>query len=293
MDRSEIENWYRGLQTRFCAALEAIDEASTFGSDKWERPGGGGGDTRILSGERHIEKAAVNFSAVWGDTSPGLSEGTGVTADRFYATGVSIIVHPRNPHAPTFHANLRYFETDDGSAWFGGGADLTPHYPYEEDARHFHAVMRDACARHPVADYQAWKQACDEYFYLAHRGEARGIGGLFFDHLVDRPAEVWVFQKDLGDHLLDAYLPILIRRIHQPYGDREQRWQEVRRGRYVEFNLVWDRGTRFGLETGGRTESILASLPPRARWDYATEPAAGSPEAALLQMVRSRPRSWV
>ena len=293
MDRSEIENWYRGLQTRFCAALEAIDDASTFGSDKWERPGGGGGDTRILSGERHIEKAAVNFSAVWGDTSPGLSEGTGVTADRFYATGVSIIVHPRNPHAPTFHANLRYFETDHGSAWFGGGADLTPHYPYEEDARHFHAVMRDACARHPVADYQAWKQACDEYFYLAHRGEARGIGGLFFDHLVDRPAEVWVFQKDLGDHLLDAYLPILTRRIHQPYGDREQRWQEVRRGRYVEFNLVWDRGTRFGLETGGRTESILASLPPRARWDYATEPAAGSPEAALLQMVRSRPRSWV
>ena len=293
MDRSEIENWYRGLQTRFCAALEAIDDASTFGSDKWERPGGGGGDTRILSGERHIEKAAVNFSAVWGDTSPGLSEGTGVTADRFYATGVSIIVHQRNPHAPTFHANLRYFETDDGSAWFGGGADLTPHYPYEEDARHFHAVMRDACARHPVADYQAWKQACDEYFYLAHRGEARGIGGLFFDHLVDRPAEVWVFQKDLGDHLLDAYLPILTRRIHQPYGDREQRWQEVRRGRYVEFNLVWDRGTRFGLETGGRTESILASLPPRARWDYATEPAAGSPEAALLQMVRSRPRSWV
>jgi coproporphyrinogen III oxidase len=293
VDGPEIEDWYRDLQTRICAALEAIDESRAFGSDLWERPGGGGGDTRILSGGMHIEKAAVNFSAVWGDTPPALSDRTDAAASQFYATGVSIIVHPRNPHAPTFHANLRYFETDDSSMWFGGGADLTPHYLYEEDARHFHTVMRAACTRNPVADYPVWKQACDEYFFLPHRGEARGIGGLFFDHLVDRPFEVWAFQKDLGDHLLDAYLPILTRRIHQPHGDRERLWQEVRRGRYVEFNLVWDRGTRFGLETGGRTESILASLPPRARWDYATEPADGSPEATLLQMVRSRPRSWV
>jgi coproporphyrinogen III oxidase len=213
-------------------------------------------------------------------------------SDRFFATGISVIVHPRNPHAPTFHANLRHFATD-ATSWFGGGLDLTPYYLYPEDARHFHGTLADICARHPVADHPAWKAACDDYFYLPHRGEARGVGGIFFDHLTDRLDEVWAFQRDLGDHIADAYLPVLERRLGAPYGAAEEEWHLRRRGRYAEFNLVWDRGTRFGLETGGRTESILASLPPRARWDYGATPAPGSPEAALLKMVSGPPRDWL
>lgn len=292
MNRIDIENWYRGLQARFCEGLEAVDGSALFRSDLWERKGGGGGDTRILSGGEHVEKAAVNFSSVWGETPARLTERLAAAGDTFYATGVSIIVHPRNPHCPTFHGNLRYFETDDGVSWFGGGADLTPYYLYEEDARSFHAALREVCDAHQIADYKAWKQGCDEYFRLPHRGEARGIGGLFFDHLSERLDEVWAFQQHLGDRLLDAYLPILRRRLDVPYGKQQVRWHEIRRGRYVEFNLVWDRGTRFGLETDGRTESILASLPPRARWEYDFEPQDGSAEAALLEVLRASPRSW-
>ncbi len=293
VERDEIEFSYRRIQNDFCSALEDLDGVSTFREDLWERPGGGGGATRILAGEGQIEKAAVNFSAVFGSTPPQLSERLASSSDRFYATGVSIIVHPRNPHAPTFHANLRYFETDAGEAWFGGGADLTPYYLYEEDARHFHRVLRELCDAHDVADYTAWKEACDRYFYLPHRGEARGVGGLFFDHLTERLAEVWAFQVDMGARIVEAYLPILRRRVDTPHGEAERLWHEIRRGRYAEFNLVWDRGTRFGLETSGRTESILASLPPRARWLYDHRPEPGSPEAELLELVRSQPRSWV
>lgn len=292
MDRHKIESEYRAIQEAFCGAIEEIDGQLSFTSDDWQRPGGGGGSTRILSGPGHVEKAAVNFSAVEGATPERLSDRLAVDSSRFYATGVSIIVHPLNPHAPTFHANVRYFETDRGHAWFGGGADLTPHYLYEEDARHFHGVLREICEAHDVADYDEWKQACDEYFYLPHRGEARGVGGLFFDHLTDRLDEVWEFQVELGRRLVDIYGPILRRRIDIPYGDDERYWQEIRRGRYAEFNLVWDRGTRFGLETSGRVESILASLPPRARWVYGHEPGEETPEAHLLQMVRSQPRDW-
>jgi coproporphyrinogen III oxidase len=291
VDRATVESRYRDIQRAVCAALEAVDPTARFQSETWQRPGGGGGDTRILAGAGPIEKAAVNFSSVWGTPPARLADDLAAGADRFAATGVSIIVHPRNPHAPTFHANIRYFETDR-ARWFGGGADLTPYYLYEEDAVHFHAVMRSVCDRHPVADHAAWKAACDDYFRLHHRGEARGVGGVFFDHLTDRLDEVWAFQQDLGDHLPDAYLPILRRRIDTPYDEQQTLWHEIRRGRYVEFNLVWDRGTRFGLETGGRTESILASLPPRARWSYAHEPDPGSPEATLLDMVRGEPREW-
>ena len=287
-----VEEWYRGFQDRFAAAIEDLDATTGFRSDPWERPEGGGGDTRVLSDGVHIEKAAVNFSAVHGPTPPRLSERMASAGSEFYATGVSIIVHPRNPHAPTFHANVRYFESDGGAAWFGGGADLTPHYLYEEDARHFHETLAAVCSRHAVADHRSWKQACDEYFHLPHRGEARGVGGLFFDHLTERMDEVWAFQQDLADHLTDAYLPILERRIRMPADDGQRRWQEIRRGRYVEFNLIWDRGTRFGIETGGRTESILASLPPRARWEYNHEPDPGTPEADLLTMLRAEPREW-
>ena len=293
LTRAEIEESYRGFQQRFCDAVERLDGSSIFGSDDWARPGGGGGLTRILTGEGHIEKAAVNFSAVYGPTPTGVSEQMAAGGDEFYATGVSIIVHPRNPHAPTFHANLRYFETDAGKAWFGGGADLTPYYLYDDDARHFHRVLKEACDVHAVADYLTWKKACDEYFYLPHRGEARGVGGLFFDRLDERLDEVWAFQRNLSDRLIEAYLPILERRVEMPYGEAETIWQEIRRGRYAEFNLVWDRGTRFGLETAGRTESILASLPPRARWVYGHNPPPQSPEADLADLVSSRPRDWI
>jgi len=286
MDVAEIESYYRSFQDSFCTALEEVDGRGRFAVDRWERPGGGGGETRILAGDGHVEKAAVNFSSVFGEAPPSLA------ADRFHATGVSMIVHPRNPYAPTFHANIRYFETDR-TAWFAGGADLTPYYLFAEDAAHVHRILADVCGRHPVADYPEWKAECDRYFFLPHRGEARGVGGIFFDELGERLDEVWAFQRDLGDHLAAAYVPILGRRIGTPYGEREEAWHEYRRGRYVEFNLVWDRGTRFGLETHGRTESILASLPPRARWTYAYEPDPGTPEAELTAVLRGSPRTWV
>jgi coproporphyrinogen III oxidase len=293
MNRNQIEESYRDVQELFCRALEALDGQSHFETDRWERSGGGGGVTRILAGSGHIEKAAVNFSAVFGSTPPGLSERLASRSSEFYATGVSIIVHPHNPYAPTFHANLRYFETVGGERWFGGGADLTPYYLFEDDARNFHAVLKEICESHTVAEYKAWKDACDAYFYLPHRGEARGVGGLFFDHLTDDLEAVWKFQKDLGAGLVRGYLSILERRVDLRYGESETRWHEIRRGRYAEFNLVWDRGTRFGLETGGRVESILASLPPRARWEYMHEPTPSTPEHELLEMVRSTPRDWV
>lgn len=292
VNRADIESFYRGFQERFSAGITRLDDGEPFTADIWARDGGGGGETRILAGGPHIEKAAVNFSAVHGETPTELSERMAAMGASFYATGVSIIVHPRNPYAPTFHANVRYFETDDGRAWFGGGADLTPYYLFEEDVIHFHRVLRGSCDRHPVADHAAWKQACDEYFHLPHRGEARGVGGLFFDHLTEDLDEVWAFQQDLADHLLDAYLPILEQRIATPFSARESLWHEVRRGRYVEFNLVWDRGTKFGLETGGRTESILSSLPPHAVWVYGHEPEPDTPEADLLTLLRGPARDW-
>ncbi len=287
-DRDEVEAWYRYFQERFCAFLAEVDPRTELHRDVWQRPGGGGGDTRILIGPI-IEKAAVNLSAVWGDTPSSLR--ARVDADSFFATGVSIIVHPKNPFAPTFHANVRYFEAGPGG-WFGGGTDLTPWYLNESDAEHFHRTIRDVCGRHPIADYGAWKQACDEYFFLPHRGEARGIGGIFFDHLDREPSDVWAFQRDLADALEPAYRPILERRISTEYGPDQERWHHHRRGRYVEFNLAWDRGTRFGLETGGRADSILASLPPYVRWEPLAEPPAGSPEAELLALLRGRARDW-
>ncbi|MEX1093194.1 MAG: oxygen-dependent coproporphyrinogen oxidase [Acidimicrobiia bacterium] len=293
MKRSDIEAAYREIQEQFSSGLEALDADSQLRVDDWDRDGGGGGVTRIITGPGHIEKAAINFSAVFGPTPTVLSESLAAGSTEFYATGVSIIVHPRNPNAPTFHANIRYFETDNGDRWFGGGADLTPYYLFEEDATHFHETLKTVCDAHPVADYRTWKSACDRYFYLPHRGEARGVGGLFFDHLTDDLGAIWNFLSEFSDSLSRAYLPILEQRIGIGYGEDETRWHEIRRGRYAEFNLVWDRGTRFGLETGGRVESILASLPPRARWDYLYEPDPGTREQALLDMVRAEPREWM
>lgn len=297
MDRASIEQWYREFQDRFCAAVEVAEPTERFGVDEWQREGGGGGRTRILAGGDVIEKAACNFSAVWGTTPPKMSERMVGVGAEFFATGVSIIVHPRNPYAPTFHANVRYFESTDSDgnvmSWFAGGGDLTPYYLFEEDAAQFHAVLHAVCDRHEVADYDTWKQACDEYFYLPHRKETRGVGGLFFDHLTERMDETWAFQRELALALSEAYVPLVQRRCDTPYGAPEVEWHEIRRGRYVEFNLVWDVGTKFGLETDGRTESILGSLPPRARWEYCYEPEAGSAEARLLELVRGTPRTWV
>jgi coproporphyrinogen III oxidase len=291
VDRAPIEEWYRRLQDELCTAFEELDGSARFRADRWERDGGGGGETRVIEDGDTLEKAAVNVSAVWGETPARLSESMAFAGSSFYATGISVIAHPRNPHAPTFHANLRYFESGE-SRWFGGGSDLTPHYLYDEDAGHFHRVLRDVCERHPIADYAAWKAECDRYFFLPHRGEARGVGGVFFDHLTERLDEVWAFQRELGEHLPEAYLPIVERRRQTPYGLDERRWQELRRGRYAEFNLIWDRGTRFGIETGGRTESILASLPPTARWEYVVEPDPGTAEAGLLSLLTSPAVDW-
>lgn len=292
MDRPGIEAVYTTIQENFTRALVDID-GSDFIDERWARPGGGGGLTRTISDGPVIERAAINTSAVWGEAPIGLSESWVGAATQFFATGVSIIVHPRSPHAPTFHANLRYFETDGGDTWFGGGADLTPFYLYEEDIGHFHRVLRDVCLRHPVAEYDAWRDACDSYFFLPHRGERRGVGGLFFDHLTDRLDEVVAFQRDLGIDLVAAYLPIVDRRRSTEVSEEQQRWHELRRGRYVEFNLVWDRGTRFGLETGGRTASILASLPPRARWDEHFVPDPATPEGQLMAELTGRPTDWL
>lgn len=290
--RLDIEDWYRSLQAGFSQKIAALDGKVPFSSEDWARPGGGGGVSMQLAGGSKIERASVNFSAVWGDTPAEMSESLPSASEHFYATGVSIIVHPVNPHAPTFHANIRFFSAG-GLDWFGGGADLTPSYIYEDDARHFHMTLKETCDRHAVADYDTWKRECDEYFWLRHRSEARGIGGIFFDRLTKDHDEVWAFQKDLGTSLSAAYLPILEKRVLVPYGEDQRNWQAIRRGRYVEFNLVLDRGTRFGLDTGGRTESILGSLPPNARWEYPVLVDQGSHEDQTLSILQSPPRDWV
>lgn len=289
----EVEAFFRRLQERLRTELEALEDTARFGRDAWRREGGGGGVTRVLEDGAVFERAAVNFSAVWGEVPPGFTERLAAGARRFRAAGVSLIVHPRNPYVPAMHANVRHLATDTGEAWFGGGADLTPCYLDEADAAAFHRVLQDVCARHDVADYERWKAWCDRYFTLPHRGERRGIGGIFFDRLEDPHPEAFAFVRDLGVHLLDAYVPIVRRRRDTPFGEREERWQLLRRGRYAEFNLLVDRGTRFGIETGGRAESILVSLPPRARWAYDVEPEPGTPERRLLDVLRAAPRRWV
>lgn len=279
------------LQERICAALEGVDGRARFGTDRWERPGGGGGVTRVLQEGAVFEKAGVNVSDVHGKVAPGLARGLGGEGDDFSATGLSVVVHPRSPLVPTAHANVRFLRRGE-AGWFGGGADLTPHYLFEEDCRHFHAVLRDVCERHDPGSYPRHKRAADAYFHLPHRGEHRGVGGVFFDDLGGDLDRGLAFAADLAAAFLDAYLPVVQRRRDLPWGEAERRWQEIRRGRYVEFNLVQDRGTVFGLESAGRTESILMSLPPRARWPYDFRREPGSREAALLEVLRS-PRDWV
>ncbi len=293
--RNRARDLYRELQASICADLEALDGQAHFVEDAWDRPGGGGGWTRVLSEGAVIEKGAVNVSAVFGEAPPALVEHLKIEAETFFATGISMIFHPRNPHAPTMHANLRYFEAGEGEdmvSWFGGGSDLTPYYLYREDAQHFHQVVRAACDRHEIADYPEWKAWADRYFHNGHRGEARGLGGVFFDHQQGDP-EAWLaFDRDYGQQLMPSYLPLLERRKETPTTPEEERWHLQRRGRYVEFNLIHDRGTKFGLQTGGRTESILVSLPPRVRFDYMATPAEGTPERQLLDVLSGPAQEW-
>ncbi len=297
-DVEAVKSYLMDLQDRICAGLEALDGEARFVEDAWNREGGGGGRTRVLAEGAVFEQAGVNFSHVHGEALP-----PSATAARpelsgrgFQAMGVSLVIHPLNPHVPTSHANVRFFIAEREGAepvwWFGGGYDLTPYYGYEEDCVHWHRTARAACAPFGEDWYPRYKRWCDEYFFIRHRNEPRGIGGLFFDDLSEPDFDTaFRFLQAVGDSYLEAYGPIVERRRDTPYGERERDFQLYRRGRYVEFNLVYDRGTLFGLQTGGRTESILMSLPPLVKWRYNWAPEPGSPEARLYSDFL-RPRDW-
>jgi coproporphyrinogen III oxidase len=291
--KARAETFLRALQDEITSTLEVLDGSGTkFFEDNWQRPGGGGGRSRILADGDIFEKAGVNFSAVYGDSPDSLKGHT--PGLQFFATGVSLVLHPHSPKIPTVHANFRYFEQSNGDAWFGGGMDLTPFYLDEEDATHFHTTNKLACDKHDLTYYPKFKQWCDEYFFIKHRGETRGIGGIFFDHLggtEHQRENIFAFWQDASHAFLPAYVPIAERHRTESFSEEEKRWQLLRRGRYVEFNLVYDRGTRFGLETNGRIESILMSLPTLARWEYDHHPLVGSPEETLVNVLRT-PREW-
>ena len=298
MDKTAVLTWLQQLQDQICAELEAEDGGGHFREDYWERPGGGGGRSRVLAEGAVIEKGGVNFSHVHGTELPAAATAARpeLAGCSFEAMGVSLVIHPRNPHVPTSHANVRLFvaERPDREPvwWFGGGFDLTPYYGQVEDCVHWHRVARAACAPSGPEVYPRFKRWCDDYFHLRHRNEARGIGGLFFDDFNELGfAESFALTRRIGESYIPAYRPIMARRKHQPHGERERNFQLYRRGRYVEFNLVYDRGTLFGLQTGGRTESILMSLPPLVRWDYDWHPEPGSPEAELYERFLP-PRAW-
>ncbi|MCK0536945.1 oxygen-dependent coproporphyrinogen oxidase [Alcanivorax quisquiliarum] len=294
-----VRQYLLGLQDDICAQLEAEDGEGRFVEDEWVREEGGGGRSRVLAEGAVIEKGGVNFSHVRGAALP-----PSATAARpelagrsFEAMGVSLVIHPRNPHVPTSHANVRFFIAEkEGAApvwWFGGGFDLTPYYGVEEDVRHWHTVARAACQPFGDGIYPAWKKWCDDYFFLPHRNEQRGVGGLFFDDLNEPDFEqCFAMMRSVGDAYVPAYRPIMARRKAEPWTEQQRQFQLYRRGRYVEFNLVYDRGTLFGLQSGGRTESILMSLPPLVRWDYDWHPEPGTPEANLYEQFL-RPREWL
>jgi len=283
-----VKDYLLDLQDRICSALEQEDGNAKFIEDKWERPGGGGGRTRVLADGDVFEQAGVNFSHVHGDNLPAsaTAQRPELSGRSFQATGVSLVIHPNNPYVPTSHANVRFFIAEKPGAepvwWFGGGFDLTPYYPFKEDVVSWHQAARDACAPFGDQYYPKFKQWADDYFFLKHRNETRGVGGLFFDDLNEENFEhSFGLMKSIGDHYIKAYQPIVHKRKNTRFGERERDFQLYRRGRYVEFNLVYDRGTLFGLQTGGRTESILMSLPPLVKWRYQWSPEPGSPEEKL------------
>jgi coproporphyrinogen III oxidase len=298
VDASRVKGYLSELQQRITTVIEAVDTAK-FRRDPWDRPEGGGGESRILSAGTVFERAGVSVSHVFGERMPPSASNARpeVAGAPFEAMGLSLVFHPRNPHAPTTHCNVRFLiaKPKAGAAvwWFGGGFDLTPYYPYDEDVLHWHRTARDACHALGPDAYPKYKQWCDRYFFLPHRNETRGVGGLFFDDLNQGGFEpCFAFLRSVGDAFLTAYMPILERRKNMPHGDRERQFQLYRRGRYVEFNLVYDRGTLFGLQSKGRTESILMSMPPLVRWEYDWQPPPGSAEARLYTDFL-RPRDYL
>jgi coproporphyrinogen III oxidase len=292
MSRTDIATWLQDFQTRLCARLETADGGSArFGQDDWQRPGGGGGHSRVLEHGAILEKGGVGFSAVEGEMSAAAARQLHMPDPHFFATGVSLVLHPRSPRVPIIHMNVRYFEAGNGEAWFGGGIDLTPIYVDEAQARRFHQRLKATCDKHNPAYYPKFTRWADDYFYLPHRQETRGVGGIFFDRLTVGPdgsvEELFAFVQDVAETFAPAYTEIMADNHALPFGPREEAWQTLRRNRYAEFNLAFDRGTRFGLETGGRTESILMSLPPRCGWSYnPAPPEAGTPEATTLAWLR-------
>ncbi|MCX4187016.1 oxygen-dependent coproporphyrinogen oxidase [Methylophaga sp. OBS4] len=300
-DINAVRKYLLSLQDSICNELELLDGGALFELDQWQRDGhgGGGGRTRVLSEGGVFEQGGVNFSEISGDDLPPSATASRpeLAGRRFHAMGVSLVIHPRNPYVPTSHANVRFFIAEkDGEApiwWFGGGYDLTPYYGFEEDAVHWHQTARDACQPFGDEVYPRFKQWCDDYFYLKHRDECRGVGGLFFDDLNEGGFDrCFAFLQAVGNSYIEAYAPIVKRRMNLPYGERERDFQLYRRGRYVEFNLVYDRGTLFGLQSGGRTESILMSLPPLVKWRYNWQPEPGSAEARLYTDFLP-PRDWI
>jgi len=290
VNRNEVCEFFKGLQDRIVSALEAED-GKKFREDSWDRPEGGGGRSRIILDGNIFEKAGVNFSDVHGQFSEEFAGQIPGEGRDFTACGISLVLHPINPMVPTVHANFRYL-TKGNKQWFGGGADLTPYYPFREDVIGFHKTWKNVCTKYSdVVDYQKLKNWCDEYFYLPHRKEPRGVGGIFFDYLSGDMAKTWEFVKDCSSQFIHSYLPIVSRRKNLPFNQSQKEFQEFRRGRYVEFNLIYDRGTIFGLKTGGRIESILMSLPQKVRWLYDYSPAVGTKEHELYETYL-KPKNW-
>ncbi len=299
--KEKFYNYIQDLQDKITASLEKVDGKAIFREDLWRRAEGGGGRTRVIENGNIFEKGGVNISKVHGPLAPAMQQYFKVGDVNFFACGLSLVLHPENPMLPTVHANWRYFEMyeKDGTtidSWFGGGQDLTPYYLFEEDATHFHKICKAACDRHDPLFYPDFKKKCDEYFWNSHRDEARGIGGLFFDYCKaseGKSIEDWYdFVTDVGNSFLKAYVPIIEKRKKNSFSEAQRNWQEIRRGRYVEFNLVHDKGTLFGLKTNGRIESILMSLPPQVQWVYDHHPEPESEEARLVQVLK-QPRGWV
>lgn len=284
--KDKIERWFKNFQERLCLALEECDGGATFQEDLWERPGGGGGAARVIQNGNVFEKGGVNFSAVEGVLPEKAAQALLLPDNNFFATGVSVVLHPRNPHVPITHMNVRYFEAGNGEAWFGGGIDLTPIYVQKDQVQFFHRALKNTCDRFQENYYADFKKWADDYFFIPHRGETRGVGGIFFDRLTPTPVisleERFAFVQAVADTFAPTYTSIVDQNRDKEFSEQEKEWQLIRRGRYVEFNLVNDRGTKFGLETHGRTESILMSLPPLASWHYNHAPAEGTPEADAL-----------
>lgn len=299
--KQEFVTYIRNLQDTITSKLEKVDGEATFQEDLWERPEGGGGRTRVIENGAVFEKGGVNISEVHGKLPESMQAYFGVKDADFFACGLSLVLHPVNPMVPTVHANWRYFEMYNATGeivdqWFGGGQDLTPYYLFEADAKHFHKTCKRACDAHNPTFYPTYKKRCDDYFFNAHREEGRGIGGLFFDYCKvseEMAMQDWYnFVTEVGDSFLEAYVPIVEKRKLLPYSEAQRNWQEIRRGRYVEFNLVHDKGTLFGLKTNGRIESILMSLPPKVQWVYDHQPDVGSEEEKLLKVLKN-PKDWM